>query len=137
MSFAIVHFLVMAQSARGEYLYRARLLNMLRMLHDGKATGNAFTLSFGTNVRGFQDRFTEYAQELQPTAEATLIENQAVLADNESNPHRAIVAYQEAIHLLAAALEQPTDDPRLKYFVRLFVCTHTHMHTHAAVPQPF
>ena len=80
-SWAIVHFLVMAQSARGEYLYRARLLNMLRMLHDGKATGNAFTQSFGTNVRGFQDRFTEYAQELQPTAEATLIENQAVLAD--------------------------------------------------------
>jgi hypothetical protein len=80
-SWAMVHFLVMAQNAKGEFLYRARLLDMLRMAHDGKAVGNSFAKAFGTNVQGFQNRFLAYAETLNPTAEATLIENQAVLAD--------------------------------------------------------
>jgi len=80
-SWAMVHFLVMAQNARGEYLYRARLIEMLRLLHDGKDADDAFQLAFGTNVRGFQDRFLDYARALQPSPEPTLIENQGVIAD--------------------------------------------------------
>ncbi|HEY8748580.1 MAG TPA: DUF1570 domain-containing protein [Tepidisphaeraceae bacterium] len=80
-TWAMVHFLVMARSTRGELLYRPQLLDMLRLLHSGKATANAFEVSFGTDVQGFQERFKRYAQRLKPTAEATLIENQGVLAD--------------------------------------------------------
>ena len=80
-SWAMVHFLVMAQNARGEYLYRARLIEMLRLLHDGKDADEAFQLAFGTNVRGFQERFLDYARALQPSPEPTLIENQGVIAD--------------------------------------------------------
>jgi hypothetical protein len=80
-SWAMVHFLVMAQNFRHEYIYRPQLLDMLRLLHSGKATENAFEMAFGTNVDGFQARFLKYVQTLKPTAEATLIENQGVLAD--------------------------------------------------------
>ena len=80
-SWAMVHFLVMAQSARGEFLYRARILDMLRLIHAGKTPDKAFEAALGGNVKGFQDRFVEYAEALQPTGEATLIENQGVLAD--------------------------------------------------------
>jgi hypothetical protein len=80
-SWAMVHFLVMGHNSRGEYLLRPRLLAMLRMMHEGRPASDAFAQVFGTNTRGFQDHFTEYAQNLQPTAEATLIENQSVLAD--------------------------------------------------------
>lgn len=80
-SWAMVHFLVMTENARGEFIYRPRLLDMLRQLHDGKEPDEAFRIAFGGNVRAFQDRFLEYAQTLQPTPEASLIENQGVLAD--------------------------------------------------------
>jgi hypothetical protein len=80
-SWAMVHFLVMAQNPRGEYLYRARLLDMLRLLHQGETPPRAFQLAFGSNVAGFQTRFIDYVRMLQATPEATLIENQNVLAD--------------------------------------------------------
>lgn len=79
-SWAMVHFLVMARDSSGRYLYRARLVDLLRRLHDSDPA-DAFAEAFGTDVRGFQDRFLEYARGLRPTAEATLIENQDVLAD--------------------------------------------------------
>jgi hypothetical protein len=80
-SWAMVHFLVMARNERGELLYRPQLLDMLRRLHAGKASQNAFEVYFGAGVQAFQERFKRYAQSLKPTAEATLIENQTVLAD--------------------------------------------------------
>jgi hypothetical protein len=80
-SWAMVHFLVMAKGPDDQLLYRSRILEMLRLLHSGKDANEAFQLAFGSNVEGFQDRFVEYARHLQPTAEATLIENQDVLAD--------------------------------------------------------
>ena len=80
-SWAMVHFLVMAQGPRGEYLYRARLLEMLRLLHGGHSANEAFHLAFGSNLDGFRQRFTAYARQLKSTPEATLIENQCVLAD--------------------------------------------------------
>src|SRR6185437_4253002 len=80
-SWAMVHFLVMARNARGEFLYRGRLVDMLRLLHAGRRCDDAFRLAFGSNTNGFHDRFAEYARKLAPTPEATLIENQGVLAD--------------------------------------------------------
>lgn len=80
-SWAMVHFLVMGKNALGEYAYRGRLLEMLRLLHTGKPADAAFTAAFGTNLEGFRKRFVEYARSLKATPEATLIENQGVLAD--------------------------------------------------------
>ena len=80
-SWAMVHFLAMAQNARGEYLYRARLLQVLNLLHKGASGEDAFRLAFGGNVEGFQQRFKQYARGLKCTPEATLIENQCVVAD--------------------------------------------------------
>ena len=80
-SWAMVHFLAMAKDADGDYLYRPRLLKMLRLLHEGKGSEEAFRLAFGSNIRGFEQRFLEYAGALRSTPEATLIEHQDVLAD--------------------------------------------------------
>jgi hypothetical protein len=91
-SWAMVHFLVMTQADNGHYVYRERLLDMLRLLHAGKSGDDAFRQAFGSNVAGFHDRFISYAGKLQSTGEATLIENQGVLADLmidfERNGHR-------------------------------------------------
>ena len=54
---------------------------MLSLLHDGKAADAAFKAAFGENLAGFQKRFVEFARDLKATDEATLMENQDVLAD--------------------------------------------------------
>jgi hypothetical protein len=78
---AMIHFLTFAPDEAGAPLHRRRLINLLRLLHEGKDADAAFAEAFSPNVRGFQDRFTEYAAALQPTATATLIERQGVLGD--------------------------------------------------------
>lgn len=78
---AMVHFLTFAPDERGDPLHRKRLIHMLRLLHDGRDGGDAFRSAFSPNVRGFQDRFAEYAAALEPTPMATLIERQGVLGD--------------------------------------------------------
>ena len=65
-SWAMVHFLAMDKGPDGEYLYRPRLLKMLRLLHEGKGGDDAFELAFGNNVRGFEKRFVEYALACEP-----------------------------------------------------------------------
>lgn len=78
---AMVHFLTFVTDDKGEPLHRKRLINLLRLLHDGKESAAAFREAFSPNVRGFQDRFSEYASTLEATPTATLIERQGVLAD--------------------------------------------------------
>jgi hypothetical protein len=78
---AMVHFLTFAPDERDQPLHRRRLIQLLRLMHEGKDADAAFAAAFSPNVRGFQDRFTEYAAGLQPTATATLIERQGVLGD--------------------------------------------------------
>lgn len=80
-SWAMVHFLVQAQDSDGREKYRGRLIQMLQLLHEGRDGQAAFEAAFSSNVKGFQNRFVEYARELAPTHEATLIERQEVLAD--------------------------------------------------------
>ena len=43
--------------------------------------GRRFREAFSDNIRGFQDRFNEYAAALEPTSEATLMDRQGVLGD--------------------------------------------------------
>ena len=83
-SWAMVHFLVMAHNTRkgeDQFLYRDRVIDLLRLLHSGKPADEAFQIAFGTNIQAFEQRFTEYAAGLTATPEATMIENQGVLAD--------------------------------------------------------
>ncbi len=80
-SWAMVHFLIHAKDSRGKEMYRDLLLRMLQQMHAGEDAQGAFERSFGTNIKGFQARFGEYAMHLQATPEATLIENQGVIAD--------------------------------------------------------
>ncbi|HEY8668505.1 MAG TPA: DUF1570 domain-containing protein, partial [Tepidisphaeraceae bacterium] len=80
-AWAMVHFLVNARDDAGKETYRPRLINMLRLMHEGTPSAAAFNEAFSDNIAGFQTRFLEFARNLQPTAEATLIEHQEILAD--------------------------------------------------------
>ena len=80
-SWAMTYFLINARDKDGQPRYRARLLQMLSLLHDGKNADAAFKAAFGENLAGFQKRFVEFARDLKPTDEAALMENQDVLAD--------------------------------------------------------
>jgi Protein of unknown function (DUF1570) len=80
-AWAMAHFLVYAADESGTPRFRARLIEMLKMLRDGAGADKAFRTAFSDNIEGFHDRFLEYTQALQPTPLATLIEDQGVLAD--------------------------------------------------------
>ena len=78
-AWAMVHFLVHANNGREPY--RPRLIELLRLIHQGKDSEEAFRLAFSDNIEGFQQRFVEFARTLAPTPEAAMIERQEVLAD--------------------------------------------------------
>jgi hypothetical protein len=78
---AMVHFLVFAEDNRGRPRYRQALIDMLKLINQGHGGEQAFNKVFAGNVEGFQARFSEWAMQLKPTAEATVIEHQDVLAD--------------------------------------------------------
>ena len=80
-SWAMVYFLINARDDDDGYRYRQRLLRLLELLHDGKEADAAFRSAFGQNIEGFEKRFVEYARQLKPTPQATLLENQDVLGD--------------------------------------------------------
>ncbi len=81
-AWAMVHFLVNAGTENGgKPKYRDRLVKLLKMTNTGTPADAAFREAFSDNTKGFQDRFAEYAANLQPTAAATLLERQNVLAD--------------------------------------------------------
>jgi hypothetical protein len=80
-AWAMVHYLTFVQDEKDRPLHRGRLIAMLRLLHEGRAADAAFAEAFSPNVKGFQDRFAEYAAALDPTPTATLIERQGVLGD--------------------------------------------------------
>lgn len=80
-AWAMAHFLVYATDPQGLLKYRARLIQMLQYLRSGMDGQSAFRAAFSSNVDGFRDRFSEYADDLAATPQATLIEHQGVLAD--------------------------------------------------------
>jgi hypothetical protein len=80
-SWAMVHFLVQAKDATGRERYRSRLIQMLKLLHDGKDGRKAFEQAFSANTRGFEERFVEYVRTLTATPEASMIARQHELAN--------------------------------------------------------
>ena len=80
-AWAMAHYLLYASGPDGQPLHRARVIDMLRRCKNGASPTDAFTQAFSDNIAGFQKRFTEYAQSLAPTREATYLDNQTVLAD--------------------------------------------------------
>jgi hypothetical protein len=80
-AWAMAHYLLYATGGDGQPLHRARVIDMLRRCKSGTSPTDAFTQAFSDNIFGFQKRFTEYAQALAPTREATYLDNQTVLAD--------------------------------------------------------
>jgi hypothetical protein len=80
-AWAMTHFLIFATDENNQPKYRARLITLLKFLHDGQKADDAFRHAFSDNFDGFQERFLEYAHSLEPTREAAAIENQSVLAD--------------------------------------------------------
>ena len=128
-SWAMVHFLVMDQNSSGQYLYRGRLLEMLRLLHQGETAPRAFQLAFGSNVAGFQSRFVEYARDLKASPEATLIENQGVLADmlagfakeghrfdDVRSFHQTVIQGHMILHYTLGSIEWDTNPDSSVYF---------------------
>jgi len=80
-AWAMTHFLIYATDENGNPKYRARLIEMLKLLKSGDDGETAFSTAFSDNIAGFQTRFLEFAAELHPTPLATLMENQSVLGD--------------------------------------------------------
>ncbi len=80
-AWAMTHFLIYATDDAGKPKYRARLINMLKLIHAGTNGHTAFNSAFSDNFEGFQQRFMEYANSLKPTREANFAEHQGVLAD--------------------------------------------------------
>ncbi|HSZ54977.1 MAG TPA: DUF1570 domain-containing protein [Tepidisphaeraceae bacterium] len=128
-SWAMVHFLVMAQNSSGQYLYRGRLLEMLRLLHEGESPPRAFQLAFGSNVAGFQSRFVDYVRTLGATPEATFIENQGVLADmladfakegrrfdDVRTFHQTVIQGRVTLHYTLGSIEWDTNPDSSVYF---------------------
>jgi hypothetical protein len=81
-AWAMVHFLVNAGTEDGgKAKYRDRLVEMLKKTNAGMPAGQAFDESFSDNVKGFQERFVEYARDMKPTPASAMLERQNVLAD--------------------------------------------------------
>lgn len=80
-AWAMVHFLVYAADPDGRPRFRARFVQFLRLLGEGVDGDLAWQRSFSANYDGFEARFREWAQTLQPTREADWLEQQDVLAD--------------------------------------------------------
>jgi hypothetical protein len=80
-AWAMTHFLVFAIDENGAPRYRARLVAMLKLIREGLPAPEAFKRTFSDNIEGFEDRFLEFTDTLKPTREATLLENQNILAD--------------------------------------------------------
>jgi hypothetical protein len=79
-AWAMCQFLIFSGKP-GEPTYRKRFLDLLSRIHSGEAPEEAFKEAFSDNIDGFQSRFLEYARTLAPTADASMIERQDILAD--------------------------------------------------------
>ena len=79
-AWSMCHFLVYA-GADGHPKYRARFLDLLQRIHGNTPPMQAFEEAFSSNIDGFKTRWLQWAGDLQPTPEATLMERQDILAD--------------------------------------------------------
>lgn len=103
-SWAMVYFLTYAKDENNQEKYRKRLLTMLRLLHEGKDSHGAFVEAFSPNVRGFQDRFVEWAGSLEATEVATMMERQSVLGDLLGELTRKGKKFNDLTHFKRSAM---------------------------------
>jgi len=80
-AWAMVHFLVFATEGTGQPYYRQRFVDFLRRLNRGQDADAAFVAAFSNNIAGFQERFVQYARNLQPTEAAQYSEHVEILAN--------------------------------------------------------
>ena len=104
-AWAMTYFLINARGEDDGFRYRPRLLKLLELLNEGTGPDEAFGRAFGNNIRGFEARFIEYARQLKPTPQATLLENQDVLGDLIVELHKIGKTY-DTVEALRAAVEQ-------------------------------
>ena len=78
-AWAMTHFLAYAQDAHGRPLYRDRFNRFLTDIAEGRPAQAAFRRSFGTNVDGFQRRFTQFVLQLEPTPLSRQLDMQNIL----------------------------------------------------------
>jgi hypothetical protein len=131
-AWAMTHFLIFATDENGQPKYRARLINMLKMLHEGDTADNAFQRAFSDNYDGFQQRFLEFTRSLQPTSEALFMERQSILADllmgcaqhgkrfDEMDPFRKfLLASGYRVHYTKGAVQWNSSEDPTVYFLDL------------------
>jgi hypothetical protein len=80
-AWAMTHFLVFAKDDNGNPRFRTRLIEMLKLIHNGQDGDSAFKAAFSDNIDGFQQRFMEWAAASRPTPEAVYIDRQEILGD--------------------------------------------------------
>jgi hypothetical protein len=105
-SWAMVQFLVHGGEEQGKPVYRSHLIDMLKLINDGKDSETAFRIAFAGNVKGFQDRFVEYARHMSPGGESVLIEHQNVLADMLVHLHNDKISFKDMASFRKATVEK-------------------------------
>jgi len=61
--------------------FRSRLIDMLKLIHNGRPGDLAFHTRSGTTSKASRTAFLEYAKEARATPEATYIERQYILSE--------------------------------------------------------
>jgi hypothetical protein len=80
-AWAMTHFLIFATDDKGQPRFRARLLAWLRDMHAGKDAQASFAANFSANIDGFQGRFIEWLDRVQPTPIAVYSDRMSKLAE--------------------------------------------------------
>jgi hypothetical protein len=125
----MAYYLIYAEESPGRPRFRSRLIDMLKLIHDGKDGSDAFVEAFSDNIPGFQQMFSEYARQMQPTPLATSIENQDILADmmielqahgqrfdDITSFHREIDRYDVRVTYTRGSLQWTSDNDPTRYF---------------------
>ena len=127
-AWAMVHFLTFATDENGRPKYRERLVRWMRDIHNNADPADAFAKEFGTNIDGFQQRFTEWAQAAQATPLSSIIERQETLADlvslldargksfaSVAELRKQLARGKYRLHYTRGPLEWSSDDDALTY----------------------
>jgi hypothetical protein len=76
-AWAMTHYLVHGENG----VLRKRLIRLLQLIHAGTNATEAWKTAFSDNYGGFQRKFTDWADTVTATPEATMIDRQGVLGD--------------------------------------------------------
>jgi hypothetical protein len=128
-AWAMIHFL----AETGHDRYAQELITYLKRLHNGEEPEEVYQSTFGRNLEQFQDSFSEWALNVQPTPEATVLERQdtlgellpfAVKQDRRSSKDMAIfrntvVSHEDYIQYTRGHMKWTTSKQPIIYFSNL------------------